>query len=236
MSKSDNSRGKRNVPIIVAGILLMSLGIIGCQRKTSEQVEINYTYDEQGKLILCEHNYVQWESYDISYEYDSEGKLEKRTKQSGDVNGEYTIYKYSDEGLMVDSKTYELNGVLLSKDEYNDKGYLTVSRFYYSDGRVEKYIEYEYDSNGNKTKETYFTPDSTEMFSIEYQYDQSGFLIGDNYLTTNTYENDSYGNVIKEESFDANGELTSYVIYTNEYDNDNHLIKSKGEIISYTYY
>ncbi len=26
------------------------------------------------------------------------------------------------------------------------------------------------------------------------------------------------------------------VIYTNEYDNDNHLIKSKGEIISYTYY
>ena len=144
-------------------------------------------------------------------------------------------------------KTVNKNTVLSESKELKESIYIYDS----NDENGKLITENLYDKNGNLTASSNMVLESDisgenkeYMTTTKYEYDSNGNLIcskeqdGDSLFIDKT-EYDEYGNELNHYKSDSTGEL--HIDYTNEYDDNNNLIKrisydDFGNISFYTYY
>lgn len=151
-----------------------------------------YTYNDAGKLINMT-NEDNGSSYEYSYTYDDHGNILTQTYNGGSVKN----YSY----------TYDDNGNVLEKVETNDKGKVTRT--------------WTYDSDGTLTNET------STIWEKNYAYDEYGNLIHEDYVETGGYTLDTRWNYIYDEKGNVlsmtkskNGQVVQTESYTyDEYGN-----------------
>ena len=107
---------------------------------------------------------------------------------------------------------------VLIEYEYDEAGKL----FSESNNIIKIREEYEYNSSGQLVKSTEYFQDGIYGW-CEYEYDTQGYLIRENHYGSKgnkgyyqIYENDSFGNAIKEEQYYSDDSISSRVEY--EYD------------------
>ena len=159
-------------------------------------------------------------------------------------------YKYDEFNHVVEIAYFNENGKSCQSGggsakvtfEYNRQGALTKMAYWGIDGKLQEnsasyaYVTYEYDEQGNEIKHQYFNAKNQLCMSSEgwatvvTSYDpKTNFITGykdydvnGKLVIENRYKNDSRGNVIKKYSLDANGNLKSGTVVTNNsYDNNN---------------
>ena len=126
-------------------------------------------YRVQNELMEFNEN-GQMVSKNIYYDYESD-ELELREKE---------IYKYNDNGLLVEMDEYRGDGSYSGKEtyEYNDLGLKTNEYWYDSDNKVSYHYHMEYNDAGNET--LYVSYDNGhENWRHEKTYNNNNFLISE---------------------------------------------------------
>ena len=126
------------------------------------------------------------------------------------------IYKFDQQGNVVESALYKSDGSLNRKeaDKYDSQGNKIEEAWYNSDGSLDWKYLYKYDSQGNKIEEAKYKSDG----SLDYKY---------------LYKYDSLGNQIERASYRSNGSLGIKILY--KYDSQGNLIEQityKGDVMT----
>ena len=137
-----------------------------------------------------------------------------------DTMGNMTREKYlGDEGYTANFE-FDANGNLIKDSKQDVEGTMLTSHVY------------EYDAAGNCTKKTFVNADGSMGVSHIYGFDASGFLVLDtetlpdgSVTQTVGYENDAYGNPVKQLQRDAAGD-TYEVRHEYEYDSFGNITKN----------
>ncbi|QVK19282.1 DNRLRE domain-containing protein [Mycoplasmatota bacterium] len=197
--------------------------------KTSDGLEIRYTYDDLYKLTTQSFTDKTNKTYQSSFGYNENGQL--LVTQIGDLHGEYieqTNYydensfnqyldKYIDEfGNEVDIDYNAVNGLLDEVKNYNSS------------------IKYDYDDFGYlETVKGYDSPEpatDTPITSNRYTYHNG--LIEKIYVNDFIYyyTYDDFGNVIKVQLFDSNENLIN-TLMTNNYETVTKMVMGEPYVI-----
>ncbi|MBQ7827479.1 MAG: hypothetical protein IJ386_04360 [Clostridia bacterium] len=137
-------------------------------------------YDERGSIAL-------W--YD--YEYDHSDRVTKKTEYyPNDTVKGYTVYEYTDDGKM-----------LTVEHKYNSEGDRTGRICRDSDGNMLWYSRLEYYPNDWIKKETYYYPEGRVLYWEDFEIDEDKMAVTmtrhlpDGTVETEEYKYDSDGNV-----------------------------------------
>lgn len=167
-----------------------------------ESYNVNYSYDENGKLI-CEEQLSGGELvYKTEYSYDENGNLLNEKHYEGDFLAAEYSYTYNSDGSRdtCTRNEYGLESVSTDKYAYDEKGrLLSVKEECEGDENVSG-IEYSYDEYGSEISKTV--------------YDAQGNVLS---ATSCEYTYDDAGNVIKSVVMHSDGSVGSTVKYTWEY-------------------
>ncbi|MBQ9680225.1 MAG: hypothetical protein IJV48_06045 [Ruminococcus sp.] len=170
------------------------------------------------------------------------------TPFSVNEDGSPTSYyknEYDDENRVIRNYTYDATGKPVSSIgyEYDENGNSIKDIMYNANGEVTGQTLYEKTAEGLVTKRTDLNSkgETTSVITTEYtdfgaesavyKYDGS-----DNLLSWRSYEYDDEDQLIKMTVYDANGEVESYITYTDnddgtfteqKYDGDGNLISTK---------
>lgn len=149
-------------------------------------VYFTWDYDTHTGVGLDTYNFTEWL-------YGDDGKVIETTTYDKDAETDkLTIttdkYEYDADGNMKSLLTYDSDGNVIYEESYKD-GKLMRKVYYTNDGSVSGLYGYEYDESGYRTKLD--IQDLTEGFAGNWTY---------------TYELDSEGNQVKEETYE-DGEL-----------------------------
>jgi len=194
-------------------------------------IESRYKYNEQSQLIEKKESGTMYNcdySNISNFFYDEKGNVVKQTSLN-DTN-EY-VFKYDNNDSIIEkidnsfgtkSKySFNVNGLLIERKEFDDKGKLDIRE------------QYKYDEAGNKTEEIYYHK-GVKITSTRYIYDDANNLIREDENWKNSgwkkkveYENDNIGNWIKKTNFDEEGNA-SYTFRKIEYYSEDEL-KSKEQ-------
>jgi len=129
-------------------------------KTTFDNNDINYNYDELGRLINRNiNNQIQ-----TNYEYVSHGNRTSLLVKSVENNGDKYSYRYDEIGNI---KEIYHNGILEKKYYYDDYNELLEEKDY----KTNQKISYLYDNSGNLlTKKYYNLTNETLLSKEEYQY------------------------------------------------------------------
>lgn len=191
-----------------------------------------YTYNDKGHVINKTWYYTNGETLEYTYEYtyNADGSYNFTVKGLGtdyyeyDVNGREVLHienpkvykvtttkRYDDEGRLVEQKTESENNVRSwFTRTYNEKGLAIKEQYYFGDGSLGKWYEFEYDENGRQI--------------LRHDYNEYGKKEYDNILFEWTTEYDEYGRLTLEVRKDAERGGT-YEKYIYEYDEAGGLCK-----------
>ena len=203
-----------------------------------EVVEHNYTYDDDGNLILQE-TVTPYNHTVIEYTYDERGFLVRNVSTYSETNIFITEYVRDEEGRALQTRGLDPDGtVLYSTDyEYGDNGltsketyvngdYRTVTTYTYDElGNLlrrhtdstdwDSESEYTYDEEGRPTSYTYY--DGADLFTTLYTYDGEGRPLRTEYSSPDEdyvidYTYDAEGRPLSESY--AGSDYTSQTDYT----------------------
>lgn len=196
-----------------------------------------YTYDEHDNLLMEERLNVETKECESSaayaYIYNEQNLVEVKYWGSPD---KYEVFLYNDNGELIESSrfadgeeaehhyyAYDENDNLIQKVEVQGNKYLDCT------------IEYEYDEKGNISVSRLYDSDGNLNFTNYHEYNEENQVIkiitefpksaNGNYYTT--YEYDKNGNTICENGFyiDAEKPFFSYIY---EYDSNNRCIRKES--------
>ncbi len=199
-----------------------------------EHVLGKYIYDNTGRLLqIISDDFVDdLGTYTLYYTYDENGRLIEKTRNHSQAIWRYSYYENGTQ------KSYEYIQNYIAPEhtliEYNPDG--TPARKYRAwsqpdyfedlyeytyeiteNGKVERTARYSLDENGTKTLSNVY----------ENEYDTDGRLVREKLVedkdtwtnTTQTlYIYDFFGNLIKQENYDAQGRCLNAKTYTCKYD------------------
>lgn len=170
--------------------------------KTSVTI-IEYTNDEQGRVLKSVSVDEKGKANTKEYTYDSDDRILKETwtESYGEYNNTYYIDEY----------TYDDNGnVLTNYHKYHDSESTTTYKYVYDkNGNVlekksgDSVTKYAYDEKGNSTKIERYTKSAISEWT-ENTYDEKG-----NITKSVKYDADGAVIAVRESVFDDNGNLTS---------------------------
>lgn len=235
----------------------------------------SYSYDAQGNLLEEQyesHGNDRDRAYSTTYSYDESGNILSEECPAWD---DLTLYTYDAHGTLTAKSAATRFGTFYYEYlAYDEAGRPTTVVERYSEenkrenaesGRDEADVitrKYSYDDAGRTVSETVVYSDAQGVLytrTMTYEYDpESGLLLqeGDYYLgrslfyeATTSYTYDSWGNVLREETTDQNGN-TYYLTHTYTYDLVGNVltdtctsvggalisIASNGEVTNYQYY
>ena len=88
---------------------------------------------------------------------------------------EKEIYKYNDQGLLIEKDEYNKDGDFTGKEvyKYNDQGLQTDEYSYGSKGDLWYNYHHEYDEDGNNTLSAWYDKDGSESWKWEKTYDSN---------------------------------------------------------------
>jgi YD repeat-containing protein len=168
---------------------------------------IIYVYDDEGNLVESTHEDA--EIAKTTLKYDRSGNILEKTyvnSYDGSFN-ERNVYRYSEQGKLVETESYDYTGNLLQREiySYNAKGEMIESNAYKSDDSLLYCKHYTCNENG-KVIDIKFHQLKKIIYSTRqtFQYDEQGNLIEDTYSHSNgslkiyKYKYDSKGNKIEE--------------------------------------
>lgn len=235
----------------------------------------SYSYDAQGNLLEEQyesHGNDRDRAYSTTYSYDESGNILSEECPAWD---DLTLYTYDAHGtLTAKSEATRFGTFYYEYLAYDEAGRPTTVVERYSEenkrenaesGRDEADVitwKYSYDAAGHTVSETKIYSDAqgvlyTSTITREYN-PESGLLLQEIedytgrslfYKTTTSYTYDSWGNVLRKEITDQNGN-TSYLTHTYTYDLAGNVLTdtctqvsgtlisyaSNGEVTNYQYY
>ena len=176
--------------------------------------------------------------------YDSSGKLIETTfvSSSKNIQVEKSIYKYDEQGNLIENIGYQLDGSLQRKivNKYDEQGNQIESSTFRPDGSLQMKLIYKYDGQGNQIEYSWFVdplifPSSVKYGGLmnlqKYEYDEFGNQVRQfNYHPSGTLnwkvfsKYDNFGNQIEKMKYDPDNLLISS--YKFEYDNLGNKTKS----------
>lgn len=113
-----------------------------------------YLYDDHGNEVSCTHEYGdRITKYEYDHAYDDEGNIT------------CTRYLENGEEYKKSEFTYDANGNMASRQNYDDEGIKSG------------YFEYEYDADGRMLKEHKFNSWGEPSSTTQYTYDDDGNLL-----------------------------------------------------------
>ena len=196
------------------------------QKKNSENEEIFYIYDKNGKIdskLECNSD-----GYANSvYTYDDNGKCADRTYCD---TGRYRVYNRDKNGKLATSYDYDKQGGrLLTKQTYfdqtnndiyanNDSALWATRTFYDKNGNETKYYVYDYERQA----------DDTVNLTLKQYSDSSKKTL----QKTTEYLKDSYANTLQTEVYNAKNELQKTTTIT--YKDEMNELKTKADISTKT--
>jgi len=194
-------------------------------------VHKSFDFDEKGKIAKEFRHYMD-ESFDtIVYHYDEDGKLIKKETFDPDNDLE-TVEEFSYDGDRISRhQVADADGDILSekKTTYDEEGNPLETEEY--DGSVGESVKTvtEYHPSGNK-KEVLSYNSSGQLFEkVTLKEDAKGRIIqvveeSTTKKSTINFTYDASGNVVYQDEFDRNGEITGKV--SRVYDESNKLVSS----------
>ena len=204
-----------------------------------------YTYDEQGNLILSVENTVDWDNRDQlveyekkEYEYDEQGNqilyinYRWNTSLNQWVAKDKYEYTYNAQSNLIFMAYYHWNNQweISSKYEYeyDEQGNDSLIVYYYWDSNLKQFIlssksEYECNEQGNRTLSIGYDwdKDSNQWAisdKIEYKYDEQGNLILYTYYRWDSDVNQLFESTKYEYTYDEHGNMTLRIDYNWDYD------------------
>ena len=180
---------------------------------------VKEVYDENGKEV----EKIVYEFFSVSQRsisnYDDAGKLIRLEVTDGD--GSMTIlqeYTYDERGNQL--KTVDLSEAgkeCVTEYTYDENGN-QLSWHYRENGVLQEYVEIAYDDQGRKVFSARYDGSGEQKHYWEYTYSADGRTVTTSYSgerTTIDYYEES-GLLVRSESYDADGNLTSVSTYTYE--------------------
>ena len=164
------------------------------------------TKDQRVQNELLEFNNGQLITKNVFYDYESD-EPELMEKM---------IYKYNEQGLLIEINEYWGNGSYCGKEtyEYNDQNLRTEEYWYNSDDKVSHHYHMEYDETGNEILWVSFNADGTESSRHEHTYNTD--ITNENGLEFYIYH-DEWGYVTYEYvTFDKKGNWTKRIAHNPE--------------------
>jgi hypothetical protein len=190
-----------------------------------------YIYNSNG--FVAEYTFpmgekgVVWEAAEIRG-----GTVTPGTRVYSSLEGKQWWMQNKEKKRLVKSITYDADGSLYSRSEYDSRGNQTKAIGYYGDGSIFWWKEYEYDSRGNQTKAIDYNSDGSIRDWHEYEYDSRGNETKETYYNSDgnigfwfeyEYEYDSVGNQTKKISYEDDGSMDGWEEY--EYDSAGNLTR-----------
>ncbi len=181
-------------------------------------------YDENGRLTKeIDNNVAGKVARETWYEYDENGNLSKYIIREYDENEKetnthwykpdgtlvkYGVFTYNSEGKDAEDRCYDPQGNLMTKIEYeyNSEGYTKIINKYDLNGEVKSTTKKLYKTNDVLTTEIITENKDGKAVETKHYYNANGIknrtTVSEDGIQTKdvSYEYDSEGNVIKEQS------------------------------------
>ena len=225
---STHSSGYGNMAGEAARSLLVTESYYDGEGAVTSQSQIKYEYDPDGNQIRVLLGHEDGTYYE--YKYDDSGNLSEEVRYEQGVIISHEKREYDEDGRKIKSLVcFGESSKMVSVYKYNYFGNMTMEATYSCYGEMVNKASclYEYGRNGNLIRRLFFKED---IFNVaeEYVYDDSGNLFKEvsydaegNVLWLCVY--DDSGNLIKEESYDAEGNALWFYGY--DYDKNGNMIE-----------
>ena len=218
--------------------------------------EVDYTYNDQGQLILAKGaDYAEtYDHFEIHYSYDSDGNrigvknysdgeltrertydaqgnLVEETTYNGDTYYLHTVYTYSDDGRILSSRTKRVDGYRSGTDyTYDGKNRLLIEANFRTDnGKTTRWsAQHTYDVNGNRIRTDYVDSKGGRS-SCAYTYDAMGNMLS--YMET--ADGKTTGRLW---TYDAQGRMLTYEFVGKSEDFSSHhswTYDEDGNVVTY---
>lgn len=198
-----------------------------------------YNYDTNGN-IFEEKYYVSGEKLDKRwiYKYDNNGnKIEEWKDSSNGSIYDRKIYQYDNIGNIIEVIEYSLEGSIENRTakKYNINNNIIEEKTWYTeDGQTGSKVTYKYDDYNNMIEDnaiTYLNGEKWMNRISKYEYDPRGnkikamHYLNDKIMNSNTLEYDDYNNEIETKNYNAEGDVTLFLVNQYEYDVQKNWIK-----------
>ncbi|MDQ3072835.1 MAG: hypothetical protein M3Q97_06200, partial [Bacteroidota bacterium] len=139
--------------------------------------EINYLYDDKGKVILHEmKNYIEDSVERTTFKYDSNGQVTEEALHFGDELYETLHSAYDADGFETERRRRGEEGNILERETYvkGPNGKRIQQRHYNEEGEADWQLDVEFNKAGLAVKETttYFEDQNKEI--ARFTYDDRG--------------------------------------------------------------
>jgi hypothetical protein len=193
-----------------------------------KEMEITYEFDNQMRMAGKQTYYPLEETLEkLVYIFDSEGRKVKEENYFGDDIFETLLYTYDSHGNITGQVRGDDEGMELEKQvsEFDSSNRL-VKQTNYTNGEMDRIIDFEYNETGLCTREVHTYPEKESVETIEYSYnelgkrttaitkDDEGYEIG--YLEVEYDEKMNPVKYISETSGFHNSKTINQIIYDEE--------------------
>ncbi|MBL0202163.1 MAG: hypothetical protein IPP81_19005 [Chitinophagaceae bacterium] len=148
------------------------------------------------------------------------------------------IWKYDNNGKIVEQNEYDKDGNLTRKDlyKYDKNGKLSQFIDYDKDGNFSRKFLYKYDKNGNPVENSAYDENDTLVSKTLYKYDSDKKLI--EYTSYRKFGNSKWGSIENSKSiykYDKSGNLLQNTTQVNTQDVISKKTTSKMKLETYKY-
>lgn len=207
-----------------------------------------YCYDEKGDMVKSEF-YREFEKFSTStYTYDENHNVltHRYCYADGEEQWHYT-FSYDRNGNKTEQTLTEKDGTVKWTWQYDEKGNLLAEKHYEEDGNMDSSKVYTYDNGGRVTEYLYISDGhwkgNVEVDVIEhykYTYDEKGNELSYWYYSWLDDDlSDCDRNYSYEKSYDVNGNVSEYIQYNGNGDEeyrDQYSYDDDGNVLEHTHY
>ena len=220
---------KRSLLILSCLLIVM---MTGCGDKNTDK-----NVDSKGNAIATEKSVDNDSTDNTSSNKDVENKcaykMIRKIYSSDNTLKNKSEVEFNSEGNELKETRYDKNGNLLSYaiTEYNEDNKKVKYGSYDEEGNEKYSYSYEYNKQGDLIKEVEKNEEETDVRVYEYEYTDKGqienrvLFENDEFSYEKRFTYDDKGNLIKEESFNEEGQ--SNIVFEYTYDNNNNVIGEK---------
>lgn len=199
-------------------------------RSGAPEEEILYTYNDSGKLIEEQINYIPEGTFEKRVILrNDKGEIVEEQKHFGDNSIELTRYAYDDKGNICEVLKFTEDDVLEGKVviKYNEDNKPIEELKYDEDGHTIEHHVQKYDSSGHLIEQIEYSPGNEIAFRTVYEVNEKGQVITaevfnskGGVISRNKAVYDDKGNVVEKEIEDYTAQIVKKNLkYT--YDNNN---------------
>ena len=141
-----------------------------------KDMEITFEYDPQMRMVGKQTFYPLEDTLEkLVYVYDSEGKKIREENYFGEDIFDMLLFQYDDKGHLIGQIRTDDEEMEIEKQisEFDGSGRL-VKQTNFSNGDVEKTVEFQYDETGLCIRETHTITEKNAVEITEYSYNELG--------------------------------------------------------------